>query len=70
MRRSLHPVFLAGSLTPENVSDAIKLVRPYGVDVCFGVRTNNTLDRNKLRKFIDAVHSVDSDHNNSHPSKS
>jgi phosphoribosylanthranilate isomerase len=37
------PVFLAGGITPGNVADAIELVRPYGVDVCSGVRTDSRL---------------------------
>lgn len=46
------PVFLAGGLKSENVADAIKQVRPYGLDVCSGVRTNGTLDEGKLEKFF------------------
>ncbi len=41
VKKRPHPVFLAGGLKPENVVEAIKLVRPFGVDVCSGVRTNN-----------------------------
>jgi phosphoribosylanthranilate isomerase len=49
------PVFLAGGLTSENVAAAIRQVRPFGVDVCTGVRTEGRLDRRKLRAFVKAV---------------
>lgn len=46
------PVFLAGGLKPENILDAIDFVKPYGVDICSGVRTNGKLDLEKLRRFF------------------
>lgn len=49
------PVFLAGGLTAENVSEAIRRVRPFGIDLCNGVRTGGTLDEDKLRRFMEAV---------------
>jgi phosphoribosylanthranilate isomerase len=49
------PVFLAGGLKPENIADAIRLVRPYGVDLCSGVRTDGRLDAAKLGRFMEAV---------------
>lgn len=49
------PIFLAGGLTSENVADAVRQVRPFGVDVCTGVRTDGRLDRIKLRAFVQAV---------------
>ena len=52
------PLFLAGGLKAENVADAIRQVRPYGVDVCSGVRTNGKLDEVKLKAFFEAVGSV------------
>lgn len=55
------PVFLAGGLNPGNVADAIAAVRPYGLDICSGVRTNDCLDANKLLQFVQAV--ADSDQN-------
>jgi phosphoribosylanthranilate isomerase len=55
VRRSPHPVFLAGGLSPANVGEAIRRVRPFGVDLCSGVRTEGRLDSNKLRAFIEAV---------------
>lgn len=45
------PVFLAGGLGPDNVSDAVAAARPYGVDVCTGVRTDGRLDVAKLEAF-------------------
>jgi phosphoribosylanthranilate isomerase len=49
------PVFLAGGLTPANVTEAIRTVRPFGVDLCTGLRTAGQLDRSKLAAFVAAV---------------
>jgi len=49
------PVFLAGGLRADNVQRAIQQVRPYGVDVCSGVRTDGNLDPAKLEGFMTAV---------------
>lgn len=49
------PVFLAGGLHPDNVVEAIRTVEPFGVDVCSGVRTDGSLDREKLHSFVTAV---------------
>ncbi len=46
------PVWLAGGLTPENVSAAVETARPHGLDVCSGVRTNGQLDGAKARDFV------------------
>jgi len=56
IRKSVNvPVFLAGGLNPENVFEAIQIVKPFGVDVCSGVRTNGKLDLTKLKNFFDEV---------------
>ncbi len=51
------PVFLAGGLKPHNVAEAIRTVRPWGIDLCTGVRSgdNMALDPAKLRAFMQAV---------------
>jgi phosphoribosylanthranilate isomerase len=49
------PLFLAGGLKPENVREAIERVKPFGIDVCSGVRTNGKLDQKKLSDLFKAV---------------
>ena len=49
------PVFLAGGLRPENVGEAVERVRPFGIDVCSGVRTGGRLDEEKLAALFDRL---------------
>ncbi len=49
------PVFLAGGLNPDNVARAIDAVRPFGLDLCTGVRTDGALDPRKLERFVAAA---------------
>ncbi|MEM3421746.1 MAG: phosphoribosylanthranilate isomerase [Candidatus Hadarchaeum sp.] len=50
------PVFLAGGLTPTNVAQAIKIVRPYGVDVATGVESSpRRKDPKLMQEFLEAV---------------
>ncbi|MBC8426894.1 phosphoribosylanthranilate isomerase, partial [bacterium] len=53
--RAVVPVFLAGGLRPDNVGEAIRAVRPFGVDVCSGVRTDGRLDETALAAFVAAA---------------
>ncbi len=47
------PAILAGGLNPDNVSDAIKICRPFGVDVNSGCKNEKGLkDRNKVIAFV------------------
>lgn len=53
------PVFLSGGLTPENVSEAIKKVEPFAVDVCSGIeRTPTRKDYDKMLAFVKAVRKI------------
>ena len=47
--------FLAGGLNPENISDAIKILNPFAVDVSSGIETNKFKDAEKMRAFIKNV---------------
>lgn len=49
------PVFLAGGLSSSNVHRAVEEVRPFGLDLCSGVRTGGSLDGSKLSEFFASI---------------
>jgi phosphoribosylanthranilate isomerase len=55
------PIVVAGGLTPQNVGDCIRLLRPYAVDVRSGVETDGEKDAEKMRAFVRAVREADAE---------
>lgn len=58
-KRQVPRMMLAGGLTPENVAEQVRLIRPWGVDVASGVEKEPGIkDRKLVRAFIDAARSA------------
>ncbi|MCL2401307.1 MAG: phosphoribosylanthranilate isomerase [Oscillospiraceae bacterium] len=55
LRGDKAPYFLAGGLNETNVTDAIRLLRPYCVDVSSGVETNGVKDYQKIDRLVRLV---------------
>lgn len=52
-------VVVSGGLTPQNVGNCVRAVRPYAVDVRSGVETGGRKDISKMRAFVRAVREAD-----------
>ena len=58
-RQFVSKLFLAGGLRPENVSEAVEIVRPYAVDVCSSLESApGQKDEERVRAFVAAARSV------------
>ncbi|WP_236614603.1 phosphoribosylanthranilate isomerase [Sporomusa ovata] len=55
VQQAPRPLLAAGGLTPDNVTKAIQMLKPDGVDVSGGVETNGVKDIAKIERFIAAV---------------
>jgi phosphoribosylanthranilate isomerase len=52
---NIFSTFFSGGLTPENVSEVVKKVKPFAVDVAGGIETNGKQDGEKIKQFIHNV---------------
>jgi phosphoribosylanthranilate isomerase len=55
VERAKVPVFLAGGLNAANVGEALRIVNPFGLDLCSSVRSEGRLDERKLGHFMATV---------------
>ena len=52
-------LFLAGGLSPENVENAVEIVRPFAVDACSALEDSpGKKNHERMRVFVDAVRGV------------
>ncbi len=59
VKKVVPKLFLAGGLSPENIADAIVMVRPYAVDACSALEdTPGTKNHERMRAFVKRARSV------------
>ena len=57
--RTRSRIFLAGGITAENVAEALRVVRPYAIDVCSGVESSpGKKDHAKIKALLRAVNAA------------
>ncbi len=69
LERINRPYFLAGGLTAQNVTDAVRTLKPYAVDVSSGIETDGLKDRSKMTAFVTAVRAADETPREGHTAK-
>ncbi len=58
----LPPLIAAGGLTPENVAEVVRRIRPWAVDVSTGIEESRGIkSTGKMRRFVEAVRRADED---------
>jgi phosphoribosylanthranilate isomerase len=59
LRPLIPKLYLAGGLSPENIAEAVTLVRPYAVDACSSLELKPGIkSQPRVSEFIDAVRAV------------
>ncbi len=53
------PVWLAGGLHADNLADAWRAVRPFGLDLCSGARVNGRMDADRVAALGRAIRALD-----------
>lgn len=51
------PFILAGGLTPENIPEAVRTLKPYALDISSGVETQKVKDPDKIFAAVKSAHS-------------
>ena len=56
------PLIIAGGITPHNVEELVRFLRPYGIDVCSGVeRSPGVKDGELMRELVKKVRMVENE---------